>query len=178
MIERLALDCPVALAVSLHAPNDALRDSLVPLNKKYPLDVLLDACTAYLPHAPRDFLTFEYCMLDGVNDQPEHARQLLDLLSRHGRKGLSCKINLIPFNPFPASGLQRSVRPTVERFANILNEGGFVTTIRKTRGEDIDAACGQLAGDVMDRTRAADRMLALRAQSEKVIQWRDRKETI
>ena len=164
MIERLAQDCPVALAVSLHAPNDALRDDLVPLNRKYPIAELLDACLAYLPAAPRDFVTFEYCMLDGVNDQPEHARQLLALLKGHGARGVPCKINLIPFNPFPDSGLTCSPRPVVLRFGQILNEGGVVTTVRKTRGDDIDAACGQLAGDVLDRTNAASR-LAQRRQA-------------
>jgi 23S rRNA (adenine2503-C2)-methyltransferase len=148
MIDRLAADCPVALAVSLHAPNDALRDDLVPLNRKYPLAELLGACERYLAHAPRDFITFEYCMLDGVNDQPEHAQQLVELL----RKRFACKFNLIPFNPFPQSGLRRSTPQRVAAFAQILVDAGFVTTVRKTRGEDIDAACGQLAGDVQDRT--------------------------
>src|SRR5687768_8064635 len=112
MMDRLGEDCPVALAVSLHAPNDPLRDNLVPLNRKYPLVDLLDACQRYLAHAPRDFITFEYCMLDGVNDQPEHARQLVELVRTHG---VSCKFNLIPFNPFPASGLLRSPQPRVLR---------------------------------------------------------------
>ena len=158
MMDRLAQDCPVALAVSLHAPNDTLRDELVPLNRKYPLGELLDACLRYLPAAPRDFITFEYCMLDGVNDQPEHARQLLALLRQHQGHGVPCKINLIPFNPFPDSGLTCSPRSRVQQFARLLNDGGIVTTIRKTRGDDIDAACGQLAGDVLDRTNAAQRM--------------------
>lgn len=158
MMDRLAQDCPVALAVSLHAPNDALRDDLVPLNRKYPLSELLDACLRYLPAAPRDFITFEYCMLAGVNDQPEHAHQLLDLLLHHRGRGVPCKLNLIPFNPFPDSGLTCSARPVVQQFARLLNEGGIVTTVRKTRGDDIDAACGQLAGDVLDRTNAAQRM--------------------
>ncbi|MEP6791412.1 MAG: 23S rRNA (adenine(2503)-C(2))-methyltransferase RlmN, partial [Ramlibacter sp.] len=154
----LGQDCPVALAVSLHAPNDALRDRLVPLNKKYPLAELLDACNRYLEHAPRDFITFEYCMLDGVNDRPEHAQQLVQLVRRHGGQGVSCKINLIPFNPFPASGLLRSAQHQVAAFAKILGDAGIVTTVRKTRGDDIDAACGQLAGDVKDRTRVGERM--------------------
>ncbi|MEJ8858711.1 23S rRNA (adenine(2503)-C(2))-methyltransferase RlmN [Variovorax robiniae] len=156
MMDRLGQDCPVALAVSLHAPNDPLRDDLVPLNKKYPIEELLDACRRYLAHAPRDFITFEYCMLDGVNDQPEHAKQLIELVK--GAHGVSCKFNLIPFNPFPASGLLRSPQPRVLAFAKLLSEAGIVTTVRKTRGDDIDAACGQLAGDVKDRTRAAERM--------------------
>jgi 23S rRNA (adenine2503-C2)-methyltransferase len=158
MMDRLAQDCPVALAVSLHAPNDALRDHLVPLNRKYPLAELLDACLRYLPAAPRDFITFEYCMLDGVNDQREHADQLIALLRQHAGRGVPSKINLIPFNPFPDSGLKCSPRSVVQSFADALNAAGIVTTVRKTRGDDIDAACGQLAGDVLDRTRASERM--------------------
>jgi 23S rRNA (adenine2503-C2)-methyltransferase len=159
MMDRLGVDCPVAMAVSLHAPNDELRDKLVPLNRKYPIAELLDACNRYLEHAPRDFITFEYCMLDGVNDQPEHARQLVELVQRHRGQGVSCKLNLIPFNPFPASGLVRSPQQSVQAFAKILSDAGIVTTVRKTRGDDIDAACGQLAGDVKDRTRV-DRRIA------------------
>ena len=162
MIDLLARDCPVALAVSLHAPEDVLRDNLVPLNKKYPIAELLQACTRYQAAAPRDFITFEYCMLDGVNDQPEHARQLVSLMQAHAAHGLSCKFNLIPFNPFPASGLTRSAMPQVLAFAKILMEAGIVTTVRKTRGDDIDAACGQLAGDVQDRTGVDQRMAAQR----------------
>jgi 23S rRNA (adenine2503-C2)-methyltransferase len=158
MMDRLGEDCPVALAVSLHAPNDPLRDNLVPLNRKYPLAELLDACNRYLAHAPRDFITFEYCMLDGVNDQPEHARELVRLVRGHGGDGVSCKLNLIPFNPFPASGLVRSPQHQVQAFAKILIDAGIVTTVRKTRGDDIDAACGQLAGDVRDRTRVGERI--------------------
>jgi len=163
MIDRLTRDCPVALAVSLHAPTDALRDQLVPLNRKYPLDELLSACARYLASAPRDFITFEYCMLDGVNDGPEHARALLELTRRHAAEGLRCKFNLIPFNPFPQSGLLRSPAPRVLAFAGLLNNAGIVTTVRKTRGDDIDAACGQLAGDVRDRTRVQQRMARQRA---------------
>ncbi len=159
MIDRLAEDCPVALAVSLHAPNDELRDKLVPLNRKYPIGELLDACNRYLEHAPRDFITFEYVMLDGVNDLPEHARELAHLLKTHRGRGVSCKLNLIPFNPFPESGLVRSPQQRVQAFAKILSDAGIVTTVRKTRGDDIDAACGQLAGDVKDRTRV-DRRIA------------------
>jgi 23S rRNA (adenine2503-C2)-methyltransferase len=157
MIDRLGQDCPVALAVSLHAPNDALRDNLVPLNRKYPIAELLDACQRYLAFAPRDFITFEYCMLDGVNDTPEHARELVQLVQRGSGAGW-CKFNLIPFNPFPASGLIRSPQKTVLAFARILSDAGIITTIRKTRGDDIDAACGQLAGDVQDRTAVQQRM--------------------
>ena len=162
MMDRLAQDCPVALAVSLHAPDDELRSNLVPLNKKYPIAELLQACSRYQQAAPRDFMTFEYCMLDGVNDQPAHARQLVALVREHAAQGLSCKFNLIPFNPFPASGLKRSAMPQVMAFAKILMDAGIVTTVRKTRGDDIDAACGQLAGDVQDRTGVQQRMATQR----------------
>ncbi|MDP1901262.1 MAG: 23S rRNA (adenine(2503)-C(2))-methyltransferase RlmN [Rubrivivax sp.] len=154
MIDRLRQDCPVALAVSLHAANDALRDQLVPLNRKDGLEALLDACVRYLDAAPRDFITFEYCMLDGVNDSPEQAAELVRLVK--GR--VPCKLNLIPFNPFPASGLKRSPRERVQAFARVLLDAGIVTTVRKTRGEDIAAACGQLAGEVQDRTRVHQRL--------------------
>jgi 23S rRNA (adenine2503-C2)-methyltransferase len=161
MIERLRDDCPVALAVSLHAPDDALRDELVPLNRKYPLHELLAACTRYLEKAPRDFITFEYCMLDGVNDAPEQAAALLALVAKAGPHGraLPCKFNLIPFNPFPQSGLKRSAADRIGAFAAVLQAGGVVTTVRRTRGDDIDAACGQLAGEVQDRTRVEQRMV-------------------
>ena len=162
MMDRLANDCPVALAVSLHASNDVLRDSLVPLNKKYPLDELLAACMRYLEFAPRDFVTLEYCMLDGVNDSPADALALVDLVKRAGVGKTWCKFNLIPFNPFPASGLLRSPANAINAFAKVLTDAGIVTTIRKTRGDDIDAACGQLAGEVKDRTRAHERMAARR----------------
>ena len=155
MMDRLRADCPVALAVSLHAPNDALRNDLVPLNRKYPLNELLAACNRYLDTAPRDFITFEYCMLDGVNDSVEQAHELVALV-----KGtVSCKFNLIPFNPFPASGLTRSPHERVMAFAHVLQSAGLVTTVRKTRGDDIAAACGQLVGEVQDRTRLKDRIL-------------------
>lgn len=162
MMDRLAQDCPVALAVSLHAPSDLLRDDLVPLNKKYPIDELLQTCTRYQLAAPRDFITFEYCMLEGVNDTLEHARQLIALIQKHALNGLTCKFNLIPFNPFPASGLKRSGMVAVTAFSKELLDAGVVTTIRKTRGGDIDAACGQLAGDVQDRTGAKQRMASQR----------------
>ena len=159
MIERLQRDCPVALAVSLHAPTDALRDTLVPLNRKYPLAELLGACQAYLSAAPRDFITFEYCMLDGVNDNPEQASALIALVNgKAGAPRVPCKLNLIPFNPFPASGLKRSPAERVSAFARQLQDAGIVTTVRKTRGDDIDAACGQLAGEVQDRTRVQTRL--------------------
>lgn len=157
MIDRLAQDCPVALAVSLHAPNDALRDQLVPLNRKHRLNELMAACRRYLEHAPREAIMFEYCMLDGVNDSDKHARELITLVT-NGPNRVSCKFNLIPFNPFPESGLSRSSDERVRAFAKILLNAGFITTVRKTRGEDIDAACGQLAGEVKDRTRVLERM--------------------
>jgi 23S rRNA (adenine2503-C2)-methyltransferase len=157
MIDKLAHECPVALAVSLHASNDSLRDGLVPLNKKYPLADLMEACQRYLEFAPRDFVTFEYCMLDGVNDSDAHARELVALVQDR-KNPLSCKFNLIPFNPFPESGLTRSNNARIKGFAQILMDAGIVTTIRKTRGDDIDAACGQLAGEVQDRTRVQERM--------------------
>lgn len=153
MIDRLADDCPVALAVSLHAPNDELRDRLVPLNRKYPLAQLLESCNRYLKFAPRDFITFEYIMLDGVNDSDDHARELIGIA-----KQINCKFNLIPFNPFPQSGLKRSPNARIKIFAQILFDAGIVVTVRKTRGDDIDAACGQLAGEVKDRTRIAERL--------------------
>ncbi len=148
MIDRLAQDCPVALAVSLHAPNDALRDRLVPINRKHPLAELLAACVRYLEHAPRDFITFEYVMLDGVNDAPAQARELIELV-----RDVPCKLNLIPFNPFPGSEFRTSPRGRIRAFRDVLMMAGITTTIRKTRGDDIDAACGQLAGQVHDRTK-------------------------
>jgi 23S rRNA (adenine2503-C2)-methyltransferase len=151
-IDKLASQCPVALAVSLHAPNDALRDQLVPLNRKHPLRDLLAACRRYLRHAPRDFITFEYVMLDGVNDGDAHARELIALV-----RDVPCKFNLIPFNPFPGSSLRRSPPARIRAFAQVLNDAGLVATVRKTRGDDIDAACGQLAGEVQDRTRVRER---------------------
>ncbi|KMQ80930.1 Ribosomal RNA large subunit methyltransferase N [Candidatus Burkholderia pumila] len=153
MMDHLGADLPVALAVSLHAPNDPLRDMLVPLNKKYPLRELMAACQRYLKVAPRDFITFEYCMLDGVNNTEQHARELLAVT-----RDVPCKFNLIPFNPFPESGLTRSKNEQIKRFSQILIDAGIVTTVRKTRGGDIDAACGQLVGEVQDRTRLAERM--------------------
>jgi len=158
MIDRLREECPVALAVSLHAPNDALRDRLMPINRKYPLAELLAACRRYLERAPRDFITFEYVMLDGVNDGEAHARGLVDLLS-----DTPCKVNLIPFNPFPNSGFVRSPRRVIERFSALLNASGIVTTTRKTRGEEIDAACGQLAGQIQDRTGKPARLEGMRS---------------
>lgn len=159
-MDRLANDCPVALAVSLHAPNDALRDRLVPLNKKYPLAELMGACNRYLVHAPRDFITFEYVMLQEVNDDLSHARELIEIARQ-----VPCKINLIPFNPFPQSGLLRSSTNRVRAFSQCLQDAGIVTTVRKTRGDDIDAACGQLAGDIQDRTRLKQRREAQGSQA-------------
>lgn len=157
MIDRLAKECPVALAVSLHAPNDKLRDMLVPLNRKHPLSELMAACRRYLDYAPRDFITFEYCMLDGINDTDEHARELIKLV-KSGSDPVSCKLNLIPFNSIPMPGLKRSSDTRISAFAKILLDAGIVTTVRKTRGEDIDAACGLLAGEIKDRTRVRERM--------------------
>ena len=178
-MDRLRDALPVSLAVSLHAPNDALRDRLVPINRKWPLSELLAACRRYVEvasaapddgdagaepeppprhvkwqrqGAPRDFITFEYVMLRGVNDTPAHARQLVDLVG-----DLACKFNLIPFNPFPDAGFERSTPEAILRFQGLLMEAGFVTTVRKTRGQEIDGACGQLAGQVQDRTRRAQR---------------------
>ena len=147
-MDRLAAECPVALAVSLHAPDDALRDRLVPVNRKYPIRELLKACNRYLERAPRDFITFEYVMLEGVNDSDAQAMALLGVAAR-----VRCKFNLIPFNPFPDSGFKRSPAERVRRFAEVLQRGGITVTTRKTRGDGIDAACGQLAGEVADRTR-------------------------
>ena len=146
-MDRLAERCPVALAVSLHAPNDALRDQIVPINRKYPLAELMAACRRYLVHAPRDFITFEYVMLAGVNDAPEHARQLIGLT-----RDVPCKFNLIPFNPFPESGYEKPRAEPMRVFRQILQDAGYVVTTRKTRGDDIDAACGQLAGKVADKS--------------------------
>lgn len=158
VMDRLRDECPVALAVSLHAPNDLLRDQLVPINQKYPLKELMAACLHYLEKAPRDFVTFEYVMLAGVNDSDAHARELLSLV-----KSVYCKFNLIPFNPFPGSPFLRSSAERVRHFADILMEGGIITTTRKTRGDDIDAACGQLAGLVLDKTkRTTGRVVSLK----------------
>jgi len=155
-MDRLGDACPVALAVSLHAANDALRDELVPINKKYPLKQLMAACLRYIEKAPRDFVTFEYVMLNGVNDTVAHARELIRLVSP-----VPCKINLIPFNPFPNSGYTRSSPPAVERFKEVLTTAGLIVTVRRTRGDDIDAACGQLAGRVQDKTRRRERRIEI-----------------
>ncbi len=149
-MDRLAAECPVALAVSLHAPDDALRGRLVPINRKYPIRELLAACNRYLERAPRDFITFEYVMLEGVNDSDAQAKALLGVAAR-----VRCKFNLIPFNPFRGSGFKRSGAERIRRFAEVLQRAGITVTTRRTRGEDIDAACGQLAGEVADRTRRA-----------------------
>lgn len=148
MIERLGEDCNVALAVSLHAPDNALRNELVPINRRYPIEELLDACWRYASEVYGRFITFEYVMLDGVNDRPSHAAALAALMKH--RPG---KVNLIPFNPFPGTSYRRSPVEVIEKFREILLRSGVRATIRKTRGEDIDAACGQLAGRVSDRTR-------------------------
>lgn len=158
-MDRLRERCPVALAVSLHAPNDVLRDQLVPINKKYPLKELLAACQRYLPAAPRDFITFEYVMLNGVNDKITHARELVKLV-----QDIPCKFNLIPFNAFSNSGFTRSTSEAVRNFRDVLMQAGFVTTIRKTRGDDIAAACGQLAGQVKDKSKRTARSMIEAAQ--------------
>lgn len=155
-LDRLREDCPVALAVSLHASNDALRDIIVPINRKYPLHMLMNSCKRYLEKAPRDFVTFEYVMLDGVNDSLAHAHELIKLVA-----DVHCKFNLIPFNPFPNSGYKRSRTDNIRRFRDTLMQAGFVVTVRKTRGDDIDAACGQLAGKVEDRTRRQEKWQSL-----------------
>ena len=148
MIARLKARLPVALAVSLHAPNDALRTSIMPINASYPLEQLLAACNDYLEVAPRDFITFEYVMLDGVNDSPDNAREVIEIMKR-----VPSKLNLIPFNPFADSGFARSRDDRLYRFRELVLAAGFVVTVRKTRGDDIDAACGQLAGQVVDRMK-------------------------
>ncbi|MDP1635085.1 MAG: 23S rRNA (adenine(2503)-C(2))-methyltransferase RlmN [Gallionellaceae bacterium] len=153
-MDRLRDECPVALAISLHAPNDALRNVLVPINQKYPLKELMAACRRYLEKAPRDFVTFEYVMLAGVNDREQDARQLINLVH-----DVPCKFNLIPFNPFPQAPYQRSDMETVKRFRDVLMQADIVTTIRKVRGDDIAAACGQLAGQVQDKTKRTHRLL-------------------
>src|SRR5688500_14200854 len=154
-IDRLRDTLPVALAVSLHAPNDTLRDQLVPINRKHPIRELLAACVRYIEKAPRDFVTFEYVMLDGVNESLAHARELAAVVA-----DVPCQLNLIPFNPFPASGYEHSKPEAVVRFRDVLLAGGLTTTVRKTRGDDIDAACGQLAGEAQDRARRGERRLA------------------
>lgn len=153
-MDRLREECPVALAVSLHAPNDALRNELVPVNQKYPLRELMAACQRYLEKAPRDFVTFEYVMLAGVNDSVQHAQELIDLV-----RDVPCKFNLIPFNPFPQAPYQRSDMQAVLRFRDVLMQADIVTTIRKVRGDDIAAACGQLAGQVQDKTKRTHRLV-------------------
>ncbi len=145
---RLSAACDVSVAVSLHAPNDVLRNELVPINQKYPLAQLMEACQDVVKHSPRGFITFEYVMLDGVNDTFSDARALVKLL-----KNVPCKMNLIPFNPFPNSGYECSKASAIEAFRRILHKAGIITTVRKTRGEDIDAACGQLVGKVADKSR-------------------------
>lgn len=153
-MDRLRDACPVALAVSLHAPNDALRDELVPINRKYPIRELMAACVRYIEKAPRDFVTFEYVLLAGINDSVAQARELVQTV-----KPVPCKINLIPFNPFPGSGYERSAAPAIAAFRDVLHQSGLTTTVRKTRGDTIDAACGQLAGQVRDKTRRVQRRL-------------------
>ena len=163
-MQKLGAEVPVALAVSLHAPDDALRDKLMPVNRKHPLEDLMAACRRYLKVAPRDFITFEYLLLGGVNDSLEHARALIKLV-----KTVPCKFNLIPFNAFPDSDLRQPDRQQVLAFAKVLNDAGIVTTVRKTRGDDIAAACGQLAGEVRDRTRRAERLVQQKIAARDVL---------
>lgn len=151
-IDRLKEDCPVSLAVSLHASNDEVRDVIIPLNKKYPIKELMAACSRYLSSSPKDFITFEYVMLKDVNDKLQHARELTKIVGN-----MPCKFNLIPFNPFPNSGFESSSRDQILQFQKVLRNAGFITTIRKTRGEDIDAACGQLVGKVKDKTKRQEK---------------------
>jgi 23S rRNA (adenine2503-C2)-methyltransferase len=157
-MDRLRDECPVALAVSLHAPNDALRNVLVPVNQKYPLRELMAACQRYLEKAPRDFVTFEYVMLEGVNDSEKDAHELTALV-----RDVPCKFNLIPFNPFPQAPYKRSSSDAVRRFRDVLMQADIVTTTRKVRGDDIAAACGQLAGQVQDKTKRIHRLTEVRA---------------
>jgi 23S rRNA (adenine2503-C2)-methyltransferase len=159
---RLAEETNCALAVSLHAPNDRLRDELVPINRKHPIAELLDACWLYVDKQNARSITFEYVMLDGVNDQPEHAHELARLL-----KGRPAKLNLIPFNPFPDTRYKRSPAAAIERFRDILNSNGVIATTRRTRGDDIDAACGQLVGRVHNRTtvRLGSKLVSVAVQS-------------
>ena len=172
-MDKLAEDSPVALAVSLHAGNDALRDKLMPVNRKHPLADLMAACRRYLKVAPRDFITFEYVMLGGINDRLEQADELVELVRR---ENVPCKFNLIPFNPFTQSDLRKPEREQVLAFCRRLNEAGIVTTVRKTRGDDIDAACGQLAGEVRDRTRRAERLAQQKAEAAPLLQAARRRE--
>jgi len=157
--------CDVSLAVSLHAPTDELRNQLVPINKKYPIEMLLDACKHYVDGRARKKVTFEYIMIDGVNDTPQQAKQLARVL-----EGVPSKINLIPFNPFAQSDFQRSKPEVIQAFQDILIAAGYTTIIRKTRGDDIDAACGQLVGKVHDRTRRKTKMLQQKVDVGELLQ--------
>lgn len=159
-LDRLREVCDVSLAVSLHATNDALRDELVPINRKYPIRELLDACRRYVDREGRRKITFEYVMLKGINDSPQHAKALVKML-----QGIPSKVNLIPFNPFPQSRYERSEQATIDRFRDVLHVTGMTTITRRTRGEDIDAACGQLAGKVNDRTKRRFRTIPIEAAS-------------
>lgn len=151
-LDLLGDDCPVALAVSLHASNDEVRSEIIPLNKKYPIKELIASCRRYLDKSPKNYITFEYVMLKDVNDRTEHANELIDLM-----RGIECKFNLIPFNPFPNSGFESSSWSQILKFQKILQNGGYITTVRKTRGDDIDAACGQLVGKVQDKTKRQEK---------------------
>lgn len=161
MLDKLGDVTDVSLAVSLHAPTNELRDKIVPINKKYPIEELVAACKRYLDKCDdKRGITFEYTMLRGVNDQPEHAKALVKVLRQ-----VPCKLNLIPFNPFPNSGYERSTDEAIKAFQSYVSHAGIVTTVRTTRGDDIDAACGQLVGKVDDRTRRSERYIKLVDQS-------------
>jgi 23S rRNA (adenine2503-C2)-methyltransferase len=171
MLDKLADVSEVSLAVSLHAPNDELRNELVPINRKYPIDMLLKSARNYIDRQTdkKRVVTIEYTLIAGVNDRPEHARELVELL-----RDFPCKINLIPFNTFAQSDYERPSGNAVSRFWQVLVDAGFIVTVRTTRGDDIDAACGQLVGQVVDRTRRSERyreQRAAREQEEQVIQW-------
>ena len=156
MIDKLSVASDVSLAVSLHAPDDALRNELVPLNKKYPIAELMEACVRYALRKPRTSITFEYTLMKGINDDPAQAKALAKLMrgiDRKVQRENSAKVNLIPFNPFPGTQYARSDDDTIRRFQTVLLDSQVLTMVRRTRGEDIDAACGQLKGQVMDRTR-------------------------
>lgn len=161
-IDKLGEVTDVSLAVSLHAPNDALRDVLVPINKRYPIDELVAACNRYMDKLnDKRVITVEYTLIDGINDQPEHARELVKLLRR-----LPSKLNLIPFNPFPNSDYRRPSNESIEAFKQIMLKGNVLTTVRRTRGDDVDAACGQLVGQVQDRTRRSEKYIPVVQQAE------------
>ncbi|MBQ0783606.1 MAG: 23S rRNA (adenine(2503)-C(2))-methyltransferase RlmN [Amphritea sp.] len=160
-IDKLGEVTDVSLAISLHAPNDELRDQLVPINKRYPINELIDACNRYMEGLnDKRVITVEYTMMAGINDHPSQAKQLVKVLKR-----LPCKLNLIPFNPFPNSGYERPNDDTIQAFKMVMVKAGIITTVRRTRGDDVDAACGQLVGQVIDRTRRSEKYIPLKDAS-------------